>query len=94
MSRPVQSGDMAEVVGGFNGTKSPNLGRIVYVESFAGESEAFGRLWRCKAQGLIYADGLPRDWANFAQDWLRRIAPPEPPLETISTTKELVNDES
>lgn len=76
----IKAGDLAEVIGGMNGTASPNLGLIVRVLEFRGEHSQYGRIWRCEAEyaergqpGLNVPDGT----ADFAQDWLRKIEPPK-----------------
>jgi hypothetical protein len=85
MTKPIQAGDLAEVVGGFFGSESPNLGLIVKVLSLRGQHSTFGNIWRCEAQ---YAElgqpgiGCPPGQADFAQHWLRKI---EPPAQTDST---------
>jgi hypothetical protein len=91
MSSPIKAGDLAEVIGGMSGAKSPNLGLVVKVLSFRGEHSQFGRIWRCEA---AYAElgqpgvNVPPGEADFAQDWLRKI---EPPAQTTTTsqTKEI-----
>jgi len=76
----IRAGDLAEVIGGMLGEKSPNLGLIVRVKEFRGEHSQFGRIWRCEAEfaergqpGVNVPDGA----VDFAQDWLRKIEPPK-----------------
>jgi len=88
----IKSGDLAEVIGGMNGTASPNLGLIVRVLQFRGEHSQFGRIWRCEAE---YAElgqpgvGCPPGQADFAQDWLRKLPPDAKPPEQIKTEREV-----
>lgn len=91
MNSPIKAGDLAEVIGGATGAKSPNLGLIVRVLSFRGEHSQHGRIWRCEAE---YAElhqpgvGCPPGQADFAQDWLKKIEPP-PKTNQVTKTKEL-----
>lgn len=76
----IKSGDLAEVIGGMNGTASPNLGLIVRVLQFRGEHSQFGRIWRCEAEFAELGQpgvNCPPGQADFAQDWLRKIEPPK-----------------
>lgn len=88
----IKAGDLAEVIGGMNGTASPNLGLIVRVLQFRGEHSQFGRIWRCEAE---YAElgqpgvGCPPGQADFAQDWLRKLPPDAKPPEQVKTEREV-----
>lgn len=85
MSSPIKAGDLAEVIGGKDGAKSPNLGLIVRVLAFRGEHSQHGRIWRCEAEYAVLSQpgvNVPPGTADFAQDWLRKI---EPPATTTST---------
>lgn len=80
--QPISAGCLAEVVNGLNGEKSPNIGLIVKVKSFVGEHSKHGRIWRCEAEfGELgkenFTDKVDPGHLDFAQDWLRRIDPPE-----------------
>lgn len=80
MTRPIQAGDLAEVIDGASGRASPNIGLIVRVLSFVGEHSKFGRIWRCEAAYAELAQpgcDVPSGTADFAQSWLRRIEPPK-----------------
>jgi len=76
MSKPIESGCLAEVIFGLSGLDSPNIGLIVRVVSLQGEHTQHGRIWRCKAE---YAErgqpgvNVPPGYSDFAQNWLRRI---------------------
>lgn len=91
MKEPIKAGDLAEVVGGVLGAKSPNLGLIVKVLRLSGEHSLYGRIWACDAEFATRAqsgaDGIPPNVVDFAQDWLRKIEPP--PLPAKSQTKNL-----
>jgi len=82
MSRPIQAGDLCEVINGSLGEKSPNIGLIVKVKKLVYECQKLGRIWRCEAefvQRIVLGPGCkcPPGHADFAQSWLRRIdAPP------------------
>lgn len=91
MSAPLKAGDLAEVVGGLLGAKSPNLGLIVQVVNCVGEHSKHGRIWACDAEYAERGQQGTRDYApglvDFAQDWLRKIEPP--PLPAKVKEKEL-----
>jgi hypothetical protein len=81
MKRPIQAGDLCEVINGLLGRDSPNIGLIVVVRQYLGDEKTLGRIWRCEAE---YAQTLklhnkptPPGMADFAQDWLRRIDEPD-----------------
>lgn len=90
MSKPIQAGDLCEVIDGLLGQASPNIGLIVTVVSFVGEHSQHGRIWRCKAE---YAElgqpgvGAPPGHADFAQAWLKKIEPPTSPTRTSKDTE-------
>lgn len=92
MNSPIKAGDLAEVINGMLGKASPNIGLIVKVKAFRGEHTQYGRIWRCEAHyaelgqpggkldsdgKLIPGKGIVTGEADFAQDWLRKIDPPE-----------------
>lgn len=93
MKEPIKAGDLAEVVGGLLGEKSPNLGLIVKVVSLRGEHSQLGRIWACDAEyatkGQQGTDQLPGNLVDFAQDWLRKIEPPPLPSKTKQKDLEL-----
>lgn len=86
MKEPIKAGDLAEVINGLLGEKSPNLGLIVKVLHMAGEHSLYGRIWACDAEfatrGQPGAEGIPPNVVEFAQDWLRKIEPPPLPAKT------------
>lgn len=87
MNKPIQAGDLAEVISGMQGDKSPNIGLIVKVVAFVGEHSKYGRIWRCDAEYAIREQAgvdVPGGMSDFAQAWLRKIEPPKlpaPPVE-------------
>ena len=89
MPSPIKAGDLAEVISGMNGSKSPNIGLIVRVLAYRGDHSQHGRIWRCEAE---YAElgqpgvDRPPGTADFAQDWLKKIEPP-PETKTTETTR-------
>ena len=91
MNKPIQAGDLAEVISGMLGEKSPNKGLIVKVIHRVYECQQLGVIWRCEAEYAVQHD-TTRVTApgvlDFAQDWLRKIEPPPLPAEAL--TKELV----
>lgn len=97
MKEPIKAGDLAEVIGGMGGEKSPNLGLIVRVHKLIYECPQLGRIWRCEAE---YAETIrhgpgctcPPGQADFAQDWLRKIEPDAPPPESTVKDKELEHE--
>jgi hypothetical protein len=79
MSRPIQAGDLCEVIDGMLGPKSPNLGLIVKVIAFVGDHTKYGRIWSCDAEYAVRGQegrDRPAGLADFAQSWLRRIDVP------------------
>lgn len=87
MPSPIQMGDLAEVISGMLGNKSPNIGLIVEVLAQQGDHSQYGRMWLCQAEHAELAQAGTRDVsggrAHFAQDWLRKI---EPPAKTVNTS--------
>jgi hypothetical protein len=78
VSEPIKAGDLAKVVSGLHGDKSPNIGLIVKVVAFAGEHTKLGRIWTCDAEYAIRGqEGHNRreGLADFAQSWLKKIDP-------------------
>ena len=47
MKEPIKTGDMAVVINGMTGEKSPNIGLIVKVKQLVYECPQLGRIWRC-----------------------------------------------
>lgn len=92
MNKPIQAGDLAEVISGMLGEKSPNKGLIVKVIHRVFECPTLGVIWRCEAEFGIQHDttrATTPGLLDFAQDWLRKIEPPPQPAKT--TTKELAH---
>lgn len=78
MTEPIKAGDMAKVISGMQGDKSPNIGLIVKVVSLAGEHTKLGRIWTCDAEYAIRGQegqNRPAGLADFAQSWLKKIDP-------------------
>ena len=92
MSKPIQAGDLCEVISGMLGDKSPNIGLIVTVVSFVGDHSKYGRIWRCEAEyaerGQIPTVKVPGEMSDFSQHWLRKIEPPKT-SKTSNTDKEV-----
>lgn len=76
MSAPIQSGDMAEIIEGALGKQSPNVGKVVRVESFRGDHSKHGRIWRVSGENLVTEYGAVGGAIDCAQSWLRKIEPP------------------
>ncbi len=93
MPSPIQKGDLAEVISGVLGDKSPNLGLIVEVLAQQGDHSKYGRMWLCQAEHAELAQpgvNVPPGDADFAQDWLRKIEPPaKTDTATTNRTKEV-----
>ena len=89
MKEPIKVGDMAEVVWGKLGEKSPNLGKIVKVMEMREENSELGPKWRCEAPELWFYNEFGKlisaPYAVFPSIWLKKIEPPE---LTTTTTKE------
>jgi hypothetical protein len=85
--KPLQAGDLAEVISGMLGDKSPNKGLIVKVIHRVYECPELGVIWRCEA-----AFGIQHDTTrvatpgvlDFAQSWLRKIEPPALPDKAVT----------
>jgi hypothetical protein len=80
MNEPIRAGDLAEVIGGLNGTASPNIGLAVRVLRYVGDHSVLGRIWRCEAEYAVLGQegrDVPAGTADFAQSWLRKIEPPK-----------------
>jgi predicted RNA-binding Zn-ribbon protein involved in translation (DUF1610 family) len=93
MKEPIKAGDMAEVINGMTGKASPNIGLIVTVKMLVYECPQLGKIWRCEAE---YAETIrngkcdcPPGMGDFAQDWLRKINPPDGLKKTTNATEEL-----
>lgn len=76
MKEPIKVGDLAIVIEGALGEKSPNVGKIVQVRSFRGDHMLYGKIWRCSGTGLVGIDGTTKDELDFPATWLRKINPP------------------
>ena len=91
MKEPIKAGDLAEVINGYRGKNSPNLGLIVKVKARVYECPQLGIIWRCESEyGQRDRDDrqeVPPGQLDFAQDWLRKIEPPEQTTGT-STAKD------
>lgn len=87
--RPVQVGDVCEVVGGLGQRKSPNLGLRVRVRVVAlrGEHSRHGRIWACTGDGVCQlSDGgsyVVTGAADFAAEWLRKLPPDAVPPKAV-----------
>lgn len=83
MKRPIQTGDLCEIVNALGRQKSPNIGLIVTVMAFQGEHSQHGRIWRCYSPDIAHYDDMgaliKTGWADLAQSWLKRIEPPKLP---------------
>ena len=85
--KPLQAGDLAEVISGMLGDESPNKGLIVKVMHRVYECPQLGVIWRCEAEFGIQHD-TTRTAApgvlDFAQSWLRKIDPPAMPENEVT----------
>lgn len=91
MKRPIQAGDLCEVINGLLGKDSPNLGLIVLVKQYVGDEKTLGRIWRCEAEfgeRIQPRAHIPIGLVDFAQDWLRRIDD-DAPTTSKTTSKDL-----
>ena len=79
MNRPIQSGDLAEIICGALGSVGPNVGKQVRVGLLRGEHSQHGRIWRVHGEGLVTEYGAVGAELDCAQSWLRRIEPPAGP---------------
>lgn len=77
--KPIQAGDLAEVIQGLGRSKSPNIGKRVRVASMQGEHSQHGRIWRCTGDGVQQLGDAGTygvtGWADFPASWLRKIEP-------------------
>lgn len=82
MNEPIKAGDLAEVIDGLAGPRSPNIGLIVKVLTCQGEHTRLGRIWRCVAPEVKQLHDSGQGYtvtgiADFAASWLRKIEPPK-----------------
>lgn len=76
----VSPGDMARVVKSYDGL---SVGKVVEVCSLGehGPHEQLGIIWLCRSKDVLTTFmGAQGHFAHFADDWLRKIEPPEEPL--------------
>lgn len=88
--RPIQAGDVCQVVNGMLGAKSPNIGLMVTVVARVYECPQLGVIWRCDAEYAVQHDETrvkQPGQMDFAQSWLRRIPPP--PLASTNRAREV-----
>lgn len=80
MSEPLKAGDLAEVINGLGRGKSPNIGKIVTVGKFMGESYYYGAIRHCTGPGVMQLSDsgayVVTNEADFPVSWLRKIEPP------------------
>jgi len=84
MTRPIQSGDEAEIIAGVLGNTGPNIGKRVAVGPLRGEHSQYVRIWRVHGEGLITEYGVVGTELDCAQSCLRKI---EPPVQGDHTTQ-------
>ena len=80
MKEPIKKGDLCEIIDGVYKSKSPNIGKIVEVQSLQGNHSTLGVIWRCTGKNLktFNDEILPGGAADFPAIWLRKInEPPE-----------------
>lgn len=77
MKRPIQKGDLCEIIEGALGNKGPNIGKQVTVGQMMGEHTEFGNIWEVYGNGLVTEFGAIGNTTQCAQAWLRRIDPPK-----------------
>ena len=84
-ARPLQAGDVCEVVGGLGRCASPNLGLRVTIKhrvfgTHGADHTQLGPVYRCEGKGVVQLTDAgtytETGWADFAGAWLRRIEPP------------------
>lgn len=94
MKKPIQKGDLCEVVAGLGREKSPNIGLRVTVVALQGEHSRHGRVWRCEGPGVKQLTDtgtyIEVGWADFPVSWLRKIEPPPAPPKQAESKKEVV----
>lgn len=82
MTRPLEAGDLCEVIGGMGRKASPNLGLTVTVKhriygDLGMDHRELGAMYRCEGDGVCQVNDagayIVRGWADFAGAWLRRI---------------------
>ena len=91
MTRPIQAGDVCEVINGVYRGKSPNVGKVVTVKSLQGNHTQLGVIWRCIGKDLVVfnSDDVVGMAADFPAAWLRRIEPPAAPAQAIDLREKL-----
>lgn len=97
MTRPIQAGDICEVVGGLGRSKSPNIGKRVKVGhriygAHGMDHTQFGRVHRCEGEGVMQLTDAgtyqTTGWADFPVAWLRKVEP-EGSGENVHDAKEI-----
>ena len=91
MKEPLKAGDLAHVIAGSAGAKSPNVGLVVRVVQLVTECPVLGKIWRCEAdyaERIVIGPGCtcPPGQADFAASWLRKIEPPPAPAKAQEKT--------
>ena len=89
MSESIKSGDHAIIIEGALGTTGPNVGKRVRVGLLQGEHSVYGRIWRVHGEGLTSEYGATGNEMDCAQEWLRKIDPPEGPAQSEKRKEEL-----
>lgn len=86
--RPLERGDVCEVIGGMGMAKSPNIGLRVTVThrmfgAMGADHSRLGPMYNCVGDGVVQlGDGgnyVIKGWADFPDIWLRRLPPDELP---------------
>lgn len=81
--KPIQAGDICQVIGGLGRSKSPNLGLTVIVGHRIygnyGMDSIHGPVHRCTGAGVMQlgdnGEYFTPGWADFPTAWLQRIDP-------------------
>lgn len=91
MQRPIQVGDVCLVVDGLGGRKSPNIGLVVTVTAFKGESYRYGKVFTCTGKGVCQLTDsgtyVECNEADFAASWLHKLG--DQPTKTVEKDEEI-----
>lgn len=89
MTEPLKKGDLAIIIDGYNGDKSPNIGKIVTVGNIAIEHPLFGPMVEIHGADLVIENRPSGGKCNIPKKWLKKIEPPKPPMPGVGTKREV-----
>lgn len=82
--KPIEAGDICQVISGLGRRKSPNIGLTVTVwhrlyGDFGRDHTQYGPVYRCGGKGVMQlgdaGEYIAAGWADFPASWLQKIDP-------------------